>query len=143
MTDLEEKQEPITGTTEGTEPKEDDKPMGIGCAAGGGIGVAIICGIILAVIANMSDSFSLRWTLGGAIIAGLTVSVCVPKYSIAGAIIGAIAGAAVMITFVIGIAIGDHYIDDTEEVFLFIICPIFGAVAGFNFIKDKESNKDL
>lgn len=143
MTDLEEKQEPITGTTEGTEPKEDDKPMGAGCAAGLGIGVAIICGIILAVISNKSGLYSARWTLFGALVAGCSVSVCVPKYSIAGAIIGAIAGAAVMTTFIIGITIGDHYIDDTDEVILFILCPILSAVTGFNFFKYKKSNKDL
>ncbi len=89
MTDLEEKKEPIAGTTEGAEPKEDDKPMGAGCAAGLGITLGIICGIILAIITNLSGVYSMWLVMLGAVIAGAGVSICVPKYSVAGAILGA------------------------------------------------------
>ncbi len=143
MTDLEEKKEPIAGTTEGAEPKEDDKPMGAGCAAGLGITLGIICGIILAIITNLSGVYSMWLVMLGAVIAGAGVSVCVPKYSVAGAILGAISGAAEIVTFIIGIAMGDHYIDDVDENLLLIACPILGIVMGFNFFKEKNSNKDL
>lgn len=143
MTDLEEKKAPIAGATEGAEPKEDDKPMGTGCAAGLGITLGIICGIILAIITILSGVYSMWLVMLGAVIAGAGVSVCVPKYSIAGAILGAISGAAEIFTFIIGIAMGDYYIEDVDETLLLIACPILGIVMGLNFFKDKNSNKDL